>query len=576
MHEGSKVERAAVVSDARGGEYFDGAGERDRRAATRPACAAPRAVPRGRRADAAHPLQGDAPAPPAGAAAAAWPTASRPSASCSRRCASAPTSCIDTTGLSAAALRRKVADELLEPEQRPAGSRCTFTLVRPQARPAARRRPRLRRALPAQPALRGRAAPADRLRPADRRLRRPRRRAGGVLRPRCSRCSSTCCPQYVPRARRTWWSRSAAPAAATARWRSPSTWRSASATPTSYFVEVAAPRRRPGAPDARLRRALDSLTRPRTHSRKGSRPCPYAWGSTASAASAATSSAPRTERDADIEWVAVNDITDAATLAHLLKYDSIYGPFPGTVEHARRRASSSTASEIKVLAERDPADAAVGRPRRRRRDRVDRPLHQARRRRQAPRGRAPRRSSSPPRPTEPGRHRRARRQLRRGLRPEQAPRHLQRVVHDELPRAGGQGAARRDRHRARPDDDDPRLHGRPAPAGHAAQGPAPRPRGRDQPDPGLDRRRQGDRPRDPRARRASSHGFAVRAPVPTGSVVDLTVDGRRATRRGGGQRGVRGRRRHGPLRGHPRSTPRTRSSPSDIVKTRTRRSSTPS
>ena len=55
------------------------------------------------------------------------------------------------------------------------------------------------------------------------------------------------------------------------------------------------------------------------------------------------------------------------------------------------------------------------------------------------------------------------------------------------------------RHRARPDDDDPRLHGRPAPPGRAAQGPAPRPRGGDQPRAGLDRRGQGDRPRDPRA-----------------------------------------------------------------------------
>ena len=37
-------------------------------------------------------------------------------------------------------------------------------------------------------------------------------------------------------------------------------------------------------------------------------------------------------RGADIEWVGVNDITDNETLAHLLKYDSILGPFPGEVE----------------------------------------------------------------------------------------------------------------------------------------------------------------------------------------------------------------------------------------------------
>ena len=62
-------------------------------------------------------------------------------------------------------------------------------------------------------------------------------------------------------------------------------------------------------------------------------------------------------------------------------------PLPGRGRGRRRRRSPSTASEIKVLSERDPARAAVGRPRRRRRDRVDRLLHQARRRRQAPRGR---------------------------------------------------------------------------------------------------------------------------------------------------------------------------------------------
>ena len=49
------------------------------------------------------------------------------------------------------------------------------------------------------------------------------------------------------------------------------------------------------------------------------------------------------ERDAPLEIVAVNDITDAKTLAHLLKYDSVLGRFKGTVEASRRAASSSTA-----------------------------------------------------------------------------------------------------------------------------------------------------------------------------------------------------------------------------------------
>ena len=49
------------------------------------------------------------------------------------------------------------------------------------------------------------------------------------------------------------------------------------------------------------------------------------------------------EAGSELEFVAVNDITDAATLAHLLKYDSILGRFPGQRRGARRRRSPSTA-----------------------------------------------------------------------------------------------------------------------------------------------------------------------------------------------------------------------------------------
>jgi glyceraldehyde 3-phosphate dehydrogenase len=65
------------------------------------------------------------------------------------------------------------------------------------------------------------------------------------------------------------------------------------------------------------------------------------------------------ESDADIEIVAVNDITDAATLAHLLKYDSVYGPVAGTVEQTDSGLLVD-GREVRVLAERDPAQLPWG------------------------------------------------------------------------------------------------------------------------------------------------------------------------------------------------------------------------
>src|SRR6266540_2086293 len=57
----------------------------------------------------------------------------------------------------------------------------------------------------------------------------------------------------------------------------------------------------------------------------------------------------------DIDFVAVNDITDAKTLAHLLKYDSVLGTFPGEVT-ATETSIFAGGDELKVLAERDPAN----------------------------------------------------------------------------------------------------------------------------------------------------------------------------------------------------------------------------
>ena len=109
------------------------------------------------------------------------------------------------------------------------------------------------------------------------------------------------------------------------------------------------------------------------------------------------------------------------------------GRFPGEVEASEAR-SSSTAHEIKVLVRARPGRPALGRPRRRGRDRVDRAVHQARRRRQAPRGRGEE-GDHLGAGDRPRRHRRPRRQLRRRLRPRAAPHHLQRLLHDQLPGA---------------------------------------------------------------------------------------------------------------------------------------------
>lgn len=56
----------------------------------------------------------------------------------------------------------------------------------------------------------------------------------------------------------------------------------------------------------------------------------------------------------DIDFVAVNDITNAGTLAHLLKYDSVLGTFPGEVK-ATETSIFADGNELKVLAEKDPA-----------------------------------------------------------------------------------------------------------------------------------------------------------------------------------------------------------------------------
>ena len=65
------------------------------------------------------------------------------------------------------------------------------------------------------------------------------------------------------------------------------------------------------------------------------------------------------EQGADIEVVAVNDLTDTKTLAHLLKYDSILGVFKADVAHTDDSITVD-GKAIKVLAERDPANLPWG------------------------------------------------------------------------------------------------------------------------------------------------------------------------------------------------------------------------
>jgi glyceraldehyde 3-phosphate dehydrogenase len=56
----------------------------------------------------------------------------------------------------------------------------------------------------------------------------------------------------------------------------------------------------------------------------------------------------------DIDFVAVNDLTDTGTLAHLLRYDSVHGRYPGSVE-VRENSLLVDGDEVRVFAEKDPS-----------------------------------------------------------------------------------------------------------------------------------------------------------------------------------------------------------------------------
>ncbi|MBP1743111.1 MAG: glyceraldehyde 3-phosphate dehydrogenase [Firmicutes bacterium] len=63
--------------------------------------------------------------------------------------------------------------------------------------------------------------------------------------------------------------------------------------------------------------------------------------------------------DGELEVVAINDLTSPEVLAHLLKYDSLYGRFNGTVE-AKENSIVVNGKEVKIFAERDPKNIPWG------------------------------------------------------------------------------------------------------------------------------------------------------------------------------------------------------------------------
>ena len=250
----------------------------------------------------------------------------------------------------------------------------------------------------------------------------------------------------------------------------------------------------------------------------------------------------------DIEVVAINDLGPVETNAHLMRYDSVHGRFPGEV-----KVSGDTIDvgrgPIKVTAVRNPAELPhkdLG---------VEIALEctgiftskdKASAHLTAGAKRVHRLGA--------GRRRRPHRRLRR--QPRQAdegpPRHLERLVHDQLPGAGRQGAERRRRHRKGLHDDDPRLHRRPADARHHAQGSLPRPRRVAVDDPDVDGCGQGGRPRAAGAQRQARRRFHPRADAER---VGRRPQVRRQARddREGDQRGDAGGRREGPAQGHSRA-----------------------
>ena len=183
------------------------------------------------------------------------------------------------------------------------------------------------------------------------------------------------------------------------------------------------------------------------------------------------------ESDADIEWVAVNDVAGADALANVLARDSVYGEFPGDGRGAATARSSSTATSSPFFAEPDPAALPWGELgvdvvlecTGRFRTRADAAKHLAAGARKVI-------VSAPMKDADAT--------VVLGVNfPEAYDADAARGVSNascttNCLAPGREGAPRDRRHPPRADDDDPRVHRRPAARRHAAQGSASCARGR--------------------------------------------------------------------------------------------------
>ena len=199
-HEGSKVERAAVASDVRGGEYFDGLVKRGRRPRG-PRRALPAPLPGGRGGHADQPLQGDAPPASARRRRERRSRRSAPSARCWPRSRSVRTSRSTPATCPPSRLRKVVADKMLPPGGvgRLAVTFMTFGFKHGSP---ARRRPHLRRSLPPEPPLRAELRDLTGL---DEAVIDYVERSKGIESSTTGscRCSTTCCRRTSRRASRT-------------------------------------------------------------------------------------------------------------------------------------------------------------------------------------------------------------------------------------------------------------------------------------------------------------------------------------------------------------------------------------